>query len=251
MNPNKADKVDMDSVLSNIMQSGPNFPEPEQAVAQPQSRPEIKPTARPFNPAPTHTPTPTPYVALKHSEPLAMPLPERTKQSGGFKKRYIVMPILIIALGLGGFFLKQPIASLMAPPSPFSEQLIQNIGFPLYYPTKLPSGFKIELNSIEASSGVAVYVISDDSGKIISLSLQEQLESLSLDSAVQSLKATENTRKLITPVGEAAIGINKEEARQFISVLTGKTWILINTPENTLSDADLDLILNSLKQASS
>lgn len=239
----------MDAVLSNIMQSGPNFPEPEQAAVQPQPRSQIKPAAQPFRPAPVHTPAPASYVSPKQPEPLALPLPERTRQSSGFKKRYVVMPILIVALGLGGFFLKQPIASLMAPPSPFSEQLIQNIGFPLYYPTKLPAGFKIELNSIEASHGVAVYVISDDSGKIINLSMQEQIESLSLDSAVQSLKATKNSRKMITPVGEAVIGINEEEGRQFISVLTGKTWILMSTPENTLNDTDLDLFLKSLKQA--
>lgn len=176
-------------------------------------------------------------------------LEETHSPKRSFKKRYVIMPLLVLGLAVSGFFLRQPIASLVASSSPFSQQLVENIGFPLYYPAKLPAGFRIELNSIKAAEGVVVYVVSDESEeKIVSVSLQVQPEGLTLDGINQTVKA-DNLRKLITPNGEASVGLSSSEGRTIASILTGKTWVLINMEDGALSDSDVDLLLNNLKQA--
>ena len=247
-------------VSSDFLQAPIARPQPMPSSLRPQQQ-VSEPASLDFRQTP---PSLNRTAALAHSahasyqEPIAQQLTfdaseTQGRTKSGFKMRYVVMPLMVIALGVAGFFFRQPITSaitsLMAPPSPFSQQLIENIGFPIYYPTKMPAGFKFEVKSIEAAEGVVMYVISDDNNKIISFSLQSQTEGMTTDSAINSLKANKDSRKLNTPVGEGAVGTNEEEKLTIANVLTGKTWVLINMPEGTLSNSDIDLVLSSLKQA--
>ena len=237
-------------------------------IARPQQAPNLQtpqqPTNRPasleFRQAPTLNRPAAPALPTQASyqEPIAQQLTfdaseYQSRTKSGFKKRYVFVPLFLIVFAVSGIYLRQPltskVASLMAPPSPFSQQLVENIGFPLYYPTKMPAGFKFETKSIEAAEGVVMYVISDDNNKIVSFSMQSQTEGMTTDSAINSLKANKDSRKLNTPVGEGSVGTNEEEKLTIANVLTGKTWVLINMPEGTLSNADIDLIFSSLKQA--
>lgn len=169
---------------------------------------------------------------------------EPTARKNGTRKLALATSLLIlaaIAVTAGAFkFLPQ----LSSPSSPFDQALREEAGIPLYYPTKLPAGYKMELGSItQPESGIILYAISDDSGQRINITLQKQPANINLE----PLHATfQNARDISTQFGSVKIGTT-EEGLGMANILTGQTWVIISGNPATLNDATLTEVINGLK----
>lgn len=160
---------DIDNFMANLL-SGQSVPVPKQ-----QSRTFRRPRQ-----------SSAPKEVVDNS-PLTTPRPKRRLKKG-FKSLLILLLIAGISLGL--FFAWQgPISGLLEPRSPFSQEIREKMGIPLYYPTELPGTFKMEVNSItQPESDVVIFVISDDASKRINITLQKQPEGISLDPLYAALQ---------------------------------------------------------------
>ena len=181
------------------------------------------------------------HQAKKISEPK-----RKQRLRKGF--RVLLATALLILLSTGVFLvLRSPVASFLEPKSPFSEELAQKVDFPLYYPTKLPDGFKIELDSIKQPvDDVVVYAMSDDNGKRINITLQQQPSSLNLEPLYEVLTDLE---AIDTKYGKVNQGISKE-GFALTNVTTGKTWVIINSGKDSIGQTEIRMLINSFKEVS-
>ncbi len=156
----------------------------------------------------------------------------------------LITPFVVALLAAGGFLLwRGPIGNLLLPPSPFTQEQKDKMGIPLYYPTKLPGSFKIETGSITQESGVMLYAITDDSGKRINVTLQKQPEGLKLEPLYSSLQ---DTKEIDTKFGKVKIGASGENV-SIANILTGKTWVIVSSTQNTIDQGQLKDMIDSLK----
>lgn len=182
------------------------------------------------------------------AEPIRAPR-RKMKLKRSFKITLLIV-FVVLAIGGAGFVFREQIQTavddLLAPSSPFSQELKDETGFPLYYPTDLPPGFKFDTSTIkQPETGVVIYAVTDESGKTVNFTLQSQPSGLNLDPLLAVLK---DIREINTPLGTAKRGIAESENREIVNLLTGKTWILVNTPAETISNEEMDALLNSLRQ---
>lgn len=163
------------------------------------------------------------------------------------RKHLVVMPIVVISLISVVALVaikKDSLLGLFTPNSPFSEEVAGAIDTPLYYPTKLPGTYKMEINSIvQPEEDVVVYAITDETGKKLNISLQKQPEGINLDPLYAVLS---NVRTLNTDLGEVRVG-KSDDNLDIVNILTGQTWIIINSGSGTISDQDLTTVINNLK----
>lgn len=149
--------------------------------------------------------------------------------------------ILIPAISLT--ILKQPILALLKPKSPFSQELVDKMKIPLYYPTKLSNGYKMEINSItQPENNIVLYAITNDSGKKINISIQKQPEDINLEPLYKNLS---NSRDLKTKFSSAKIG--DSDNMTISNIMTGQSWLIITTEKNTLNDSEFTNLINSLE----
>src|SRR5690606_2194053 len=102
--------------------------------------------------------------------------------------------------------------SLFSPPSPFTAEQKNNMGAPLFYPTKMPGTFKIEIDDTnkKADNGVFMYVISNDDGKFVTINQQSTPQEVNIDDLFSGLS---DTRDIRTPIGTAKSGLDEETSK--------------------------------------
>lgn len=150
----------------------------------------------------------------------------------------ILIPVISFTI------LKEPIMALLKPKSPFSTELASQMKIPLYYPTKLPGNYKMEVNSItQPESSVVLYAITDESNNKINISVQRQVENTDTESIYVD---SSNTKTIDTKFGEVKFG-KTEADLDIANVMTGQSWIIITAPTGTMNEKDLQLIINSME----
>lgn len=227
---------DVDDFMAGLLGGGISTP--------PQPAPRIRPVSRPSISA---AKPPTNLVQHKpHRQSPVAPTRPRTSQKENkvSKRTFLVLPATIIAI-LAGFFLwNGPISGLLEPKSPFEPELQEKVGIPLYFPTKLPEGFKIETNSIsQPESNVVIYAVSDDTNQKITISLQRQPEGINLDPLYENLSSINETD---TQYGTVKVG-KSEDNIYMANVLTGETWVIITSQNNILDTETIKTIVNNLR----
>lgn len=167
-----------------------------------------------------------------------------TRSYTGLKVATVSLVALVITLVGGAFLWKGPISNALKPKSPFNEELSRQLEIPLYYPTKLPGTYKIELGSItQPESSVVLYAASNNEGKKFNISLQKQLASMDLDTIYSTLSGV---REIDTKYGKVKTGVS-EDGMQITNVLTGQTWVIITSYKDAMSDSDLRMVIDSLE----
>lgn len=232
---------DIDDIMSSILQGRPsNTPLlPKQ--------PKQKPQPKPIQPRRSILDTPSPAYSVPKKAPKSPRKPFKLKKS---VKVSIIIVTAILALGAVGFVLRKPVGSfvsdLLAPPSPFSAEVTEKAGFPLYYPTKLPAGYKIETDSVrQPEEGVVIYAITTDDGKRFNINLQKKPAGLNLDPLYNALTEIKETD---TKFGKVKTGTSGE-GMQITNILTDQSWIIINSSKDTLTQEDLVKLVNSLRES--
>jgi hypothetical protein len=120
--------------------------------------------------------------------------------------------------------------------SPLPSTITKNAGFPLYYPSQLPTGYTYAAGSASNDAGVIFYKVHSDAKEILVIQQPSPTTNLMLDSAVD-LDPTN------TPNGQAYVGKNK--AHPVAILKTKDTLINISGSSDVSSDA-INGLLNSL-----
>jgi hypothetical protein len=145
------------------------------------------------------------------------------------------VPLILFVLsgaGLGAWYL---IANKNPIPAKFTSQ---KVGFTVYYPKKLPAGFRVAPGSFTLTNNTLVFNINSDDGKIIPVSEQVVPSGQTANDLVPaptSIKVTDS-QDIDINGGKSAISTWKDKT--LTSTVIGNTWIILNatntTPENAI-----------------
>ncbi len=187
--------------------------------------------ARPHN----HTTTaPRPEIESAH--------PVVPHQKGPKRKLFRKVIIVLVILGiLGG-------AAAWAYPkymdkNPFPANIQSSAQVQLFYPSKMPAGFKIEPSSMHFTNGAFIYDAKNADKRLV-FTLQKTPPTYNYSSFYgQDLK---NLKELTSPYGKAVVG--KYQDRYLGSLVSGNTWLLLSTNNTSVSADDMSLIISNLKK---
>lgn len=113
----------------------------------------------------------------------------------------------------------------------FPESIRTSVHFQLYYPTKLPQGLQVVPGSIKGNEQAVLYTIADEHGHKFYVSIQRLPNNFDYETFKNKFTDTDET---LVNIGSALTG---DAGYALIgSVRTANnSWILINTPDTTLS----------------
>jgi hypothetical protein len=109
--------------------------------------------------------------------------------------------------------------------NPIPKSISDQVGFPLYYPARLPKGFTIDKSSFSYGNKVVAFVIRSGDKKIF---VTEQTKPAGFDFDKFYLQKLDQETEFLTPIGKAASGVVNSNVR-VVSLLTDQTWVFINT----------------------
>ncbi len=242
----KRDQEDVDDLMSSIMQGRQPMNTP--SVSDPGPIPTVP--AKSF-PEPSRKNISLRNSAPAHTQPQNLPaqwdeldFPRRRKKSGKGWWVFLVVFILVI-IGAGLFFFREPLLSVLPEPTLFSDELKSKAGFPLYFPTALPSEFKINTDSVQESDGNRIgYVITDSQGHSISVTLQKAIAG---ENPVDGFDKEDQPVQLSTPTGPATVFTTKQGLKAGI-IVGQQTWVFVNMTPATTSQPEFEALLKSFQQ---
>lgn len=133
------------------------------------------------------------------------------------------------------------------PADPFTAKTLASVKFPLYYPTKLPNGFKIDSKSITSpQEGVVVLHATDDKGRKIYMSQEARSKTYNYGGF---FKGIEQSKSFTAHEGEAVTGYLYNRKTVIASLVTAKSWIIVNTQDTSLAPGDLKLVVANMSRS--
>lgn len=218
-----------------------NTSKPKQPQQPVETKQQIKPVTPVMNIAPSIDKPVAPVTSKKAKKP------KETKKSIGigYKKLLLGFGVFILIGTLGAASVWGSY-NLLQPKSPFTNSAAKDMGFSLYFPTDLPNGYKIELNSVKRAEDNPVILlgISNDNNQRITISQQKQPDGLNFDSLQKLLT---DTRQVQTRFGTVSIGKSNGDT-EIANILTEDTWILVSAPKDSVSSQDFDNLVKSFRQ---
>jgi len=151
----------------------------------------------------------------------------------------ILLLVLIIAGGItaGGYlyYSKNNVV-----PSKIKSQA----EIPVFNPTKLPSGFKINKNSFNVTQGnIITYYAENTSKDKINFTIQARPSNFNFDKFYSETMS--NSTRFSTPLGEAAVG--KAGGHLLGSLATTKSWALITGSNDNIDTDKIQTALMGMK----
>jgi len=104
----------------------------------------------------------------------------------------------------------------------------ERLSFPVYFPQPLPAGFTLDRSSISSRPNVLIYKYTYDNGDPLFVSIQPLDPQLDLNSF-------KPTREIGTAIGKGYLV--EYEDRTTVAIVTPKTLVLLNAPQNIPSVA--------------
>jgi hypothetical protein len=143
------------------------------------------------------------------------------------KKTLAILSICVCLLLLaGGFaywklFVWQP-----ADANPFSAKTMASVQIPLYYPTRLPNGYRIDTKSVsEPQAGVVIFNMIGPNGEKLYMSEEARPVTFNLGGFYAKLDDMKETS-----VSDGTIAVGRvKNGQEVASRANKKTWILSNT----------------------
>jgi hypothetical protein len=116
-------------------------------------------------------------------------------------------------------------------PDPFNAEQRTRVPFTLYYPTKLPAPYYVDIASLgRLEDSVVVMRITDGSGEGHAFSISQQAlpKTINLDALYESFG---ERHSFPSPLGKATAGTIDNGSSRIVSLVTeDKTWILVQAP---------------------
>lgn len=150
----------------------------------------------------------------------------------------LVLAAALFAIAIGaGFLAVGEIRKNSARDKLFPADLRSAVSFPLYFPSELPGGFRVDQEPARFGAGVVTFSISY--GKDSKLVVSEQKKPSDFDFGKFYKEKFEVRRQTDVTGGQLAIGkLNNQTA---CSLLTDQTWIIANAPSGINDDMLTDL----------
>lgn len=132
-----------------------------------------------------------------------------------------------------------------APKSPFTTDIRSSVSFPLYYPTKYPSGYHLDPASISSNGQAVLYQVKGDSTDALTIfvSIQAKPTGMNFDDFYNK-HLTEPTSH-ITSNGPVVVGTDSRGT--FGGLLTKNDWVLVTMADETASSKVLTILSNLYK----
>lgn len=127
---------------------------------------------------------------------------------------------------------------------PFDAKALASVKFPLYYPTQVPHGFRIDPKSVNfPQDGVVVFNLVDDKGRKIYISQEARSSTYNYGGFYNGI---EQGQQFKAHLGQAIVGHLGNGQTTIGSLVTNKTWVITNTKSSTAQPKDLKQVLQSL-----
>lgn len=159
-------------------------------------------------------------------------------------KNIIIYSTSFLVLIVIGFliwykFIRQPVVT-----DPFNSKILSSISFALYYPSKLPTNFKIAPGSASIpQTGVVIFTLEGPSNEKIYMSEEARPDTFNLGGYYKDF---EDLKETIIGRGTIAVGYINNHQIEVGSLAINNTWILTNTtsrvPLNQLTNMLSSLI---------
>lgn len=177
--------------------------------------------------------------------PEPKPVSEEVKKTNSARLksyRNLIIVLLLVVLGVlaqqsYAYYQNRQLANQ------FPEKIRKDVNFPVFYPTELPSEFKLKTDSYSFGGGVVSVVITTPGGDLF---ITQQPKPIGLNLASFQESALTDVKRFHTALGEASIGTFAN--RTTASLVTSETWLTI-TSTGIINVQDLQLILQNLARA--
>jgi hypothetical protein len=161
----------------------------------------------------------------------------------GRKKIIVIVAAAIVVVGVSVasvVMLRRPAPTA----NPFTTKTLASVKFPLYYPTQIPKGFHIDPKSVESpQEGVIVFSLVDSKGRKIYLSQELRVSTYDYGRFYNSI---EQGQQFKAALGQAVVGHLSNRQTVVGSMVSEKTWVIINAKGDTATPTQLQSIINSL-----
>lgn len=120
---------------------------------------------------------------------------------------------------------------------PIPGKYRQGLNYPLYYPSNLPKGYKVDRASFDRKGNVLIFNISSPSGKNIAVAEQHVPGDLDLSQHPHTASGITlpDQRDFNTPAGAAEISFWGDKLVS--SLVTDNTWVILNVSGFKMDDA--------------
>ena len=149
----------------------------------------------------------------------------------------------VVVLSASGFLFWRLFIWQPAVVNPFTTKTQASVQFPLYYPTQLPSGYRIDPKSVsEPQQDVVLFNLIGPRGEKIYLSEEARPQTFNLGGFYDKFQDLKET-----PVSDGSVAVGRLNGGQteVASRANNKTWVLSNTNANIPLD-QLTTMLKSL-----
>lgn len=155
------------------------------------------------------------------------------------KKRYFIgvgIILALIAAGMTWYFVRPP-------SSPIPKNISETVIFPLFYPTKLPTGYVINKTSFHSDNQVVLYSLTKSGAPNIVITVQSKPNGFDFSDFKD--KQLRSSKSIANDAGDTVVGLYAD--RIVGSLLSDKSWVLVNAPSK-VSAKDIETVMKSLRQ---
>jgi hypothetical protein len=170
-----------------------------------------------------------------------MDVGEKNKQKRFGRKKLVIISIAV-AVALAGAGAYSVHKSSTADPIPAA--IHNQVTFSLYYPAKLPAGWRLDQHSFKVANGVLFYLLHGPKGDL-TVTVQSRPPTFDYPSFYE--KGLTGTFQFATPAGQAAIG---HTVSRLLGSLVGEdSWVLISPSTPNVTQEDIQTVLNGLTKS--
>ncbi|MFI5275293.1 MAG: hypothetical protein ACHQT5_00520 [Candidatus Saccharimonadales bacterium] len=170
----------------------------------------------------------------------ASSLAVKSPRKKGFLSRFSKKTFLLSGIGAllvisgGGLLYWKLVIWQPAVVNPFSTGIIAAMKFPLYYPTHLPTGYRIDKKSVnQPEAGVVVFDMIGPKGEKLYMSEEARPGTFDLGGFY---KKFQDLKEVPVSDGSIAVGRVNSGQTEIVSRANNKTWVLSNTTANLPAD---------------
>lgn len=151
--------------------------------------------------------------------------------------KYFLLPLAVLVSALGGLILYDTAAR-----NPFPPEISQNAPYPLYYPSKLPAGYKVDKLSITVVSQTVTYIAKNSQSKEIYFSVQPKPQQ-QLDDFYSMV--LQDKTEILTREGKAFVGTKGQTTQG--SLQADQTLVVVTAPGD-VPKGGMEVIIKNLKR---
>lgn len=135
----------------------------------------------------------------------------------------VIVIVIIAAIIVGGWLYRNTNNTS----GPIPKKFASGLSYPLYYPTNLPTGYRVDRSSFARRGNVLIFSVIGPNGENIAVSEEPRPANLDLgQTAPASGISLPDERAFTTSAGSAYISL--WGAKLVSSLVTNSTWVLLN-----------------------